>query len=140
MLSVAFACGSDDPISPIAAVSGSYTLQTVNGVLPFRIYHSDASGQATFDIVSGSLVLNTSGTFHEVINYHVIPPSPEAPSDTAVETNGFFELRGGAITFTVLNPFNQPYTWAGTVTSGRVTYTDPLFSDVNGGVTAVYVR
>lgn len=140
MLSAAIACGSDDPISPIAAASGSYTLQTVNGMLPFRIYHSDASGEATFDIVSGSLELNTSGTFHEVINFQVIPPAPEAPGDTAVATDGFFELRGGAILFTVLNHFNQPYTWAGTVASDRVMYTDPRFTDVSGGITAIYVR
>ncbi|HEX6627289.1 MAG TPA: hypothetical protein VF105_05000 [Gemmatimonadaceae bacterium] len=75
-MSVAIACGSDDPISPIAAASGSYTLQTVNGVLPFRIYHTDASGETTFDLVSG----------------------------------------------------------------GRITYTDPLFSDVSGGITAIYAK
>ena len=139
MLSVAFACGSDDPISPIVAASGSYTLQSVNGVLPFRIYYNDPSGVATFDIVSGTLLLNESGAFHEVLNYHVIPPAPEAPSDTAVVTDGFFQLDGKTITFTVTNQFG-PYSWGGTVSRNRVTYTDPQFTDVGGGLTAVYVK
>ena len=139
-MSAAIACGSDDPISPIAAASGSYTLQTVNGVLPFSIYHSDGSGQTQFDLVSGNLVLDMSGTFREEIHYHVIPPAPQSPGDDTVTTNGFFKLNGRAITFTVLNQFKQPYTWAGAVASDRITYTDPLFSDVNGGITAIYVK
>src|SRR6185437_13106548 len=60
------ACGGDTA-GPLVTARGTYTLQTINGVLPLRLFHNDASGQTTIDIVSGTLTLNANATFREVL-------------------------------------------------------------------------
>jgi hypothetical protein len=137
---VASACGGDSVVDPRDAVAGNYTLTTANGQLPFRFFHNDAAGQTTVDITSGTLVVAKAGTFREVLQYHVTPPSPEAPYDTPAITDGTFSLDGSNITFTYVPTGGQPYSWGGTVDVGTVTYTDPVFTDIPGGLTAVYSK
>ena len=133
----ATACG--DSVAPID-VTGNYTLQAVNGSLPYRIHHVDESGETLFDVVSGTLALNANDTFSEVLTFHVIPPPPDVPGDTSVTTVGTYVVHGGDITFTTGHEPAPTYSWNGTVVAGNVTYVDPLFSDVPGGIIAVYVK
>ena len=133
----ASSCHDNGPFDPLADVVGDYTLTTANGQLPFRYFHTDASGQTTVDIVSGTLRLNRSGSFQEVLQYHVIPPSG-APSDPTQTTTGTFIVEGANITF--IQPSQTgSYSWGGTIGDGTITYFDPAFVDASG-LTAVYSR
>ena len=90
--------------------------------------------------MSGTLAIKTDNTFSEVMTFHVTPPPPDVPGDTAVTTAGTYEVHGSAITLTTEGPFAQTYSWNGTVAAGNVTSSDPQFSDVPGGIVAVYVK
>ena len=133
------ACGSSDSTSPMV-VPGNYSLQSVNGSLPYRIYHGDKTGTWLFDVTSGTLALKADNTFSEVMAFHVTPPPPDVPGDTAVTTAGTYAVHGGNITLTSDGPLGTTYSWNGTVAAGSLTYTDPQFSDVPGGIVAVYVK
>jgi hypothetical protein len=139
VVAIAAACGGGDVGPP--SFLGDYSLQSVNGDLPFRIYHNDTDGQWIFDVVSGTLVLNADKTFKEILVYHVTPPpSAQGPFQSETPTEGKYTVNGSTITF-IYSPDNRPtYSWRGTISDGALTYTDPLFTDVEGGVTAVYVR
>lgn len=138
---LASACGGDSIDAPsVGDAPGNYELQTVNGQLPFQFSHTDASGVTTVDILSGTLVLTTTGTFEEVLNYHVVPPSPQTAYDAPAITAGTFSVNGGNITFTYHPPNAPVYSWGGTVSTGSLTYIDPNFQDVPGGLTAVYTK
>jgi hypothetical protein len=132
------ACNGDST-SPFASVAGNYVLQSLNGQLPLRFTHTDASGTSTVDIMSGTLAIATDGTFGEVLQYHVTPPAGAA-FDTPVVTQGTFTLEGTTITFTFQPSGGQAYVWTGTVAASEITYTDPAFADVAGGLTAVYTK
>ena len=139
---VLFASSCRDPgaFDPLGDVPGDYTLTSANGQLPLRYFHNDpALGQTTVEITSGTLSLSRTGTFEEILQYHVTPPPPDAPYDAPVQVDGTYRLEGSTITFTYL-PLNGPaYSWGGTVGAKMVTYTDPAFVDA-GGLTAVYSR
>ncbi len=144
-LVLASACKSTEGVvNPYVAIAGSYTLLTANGELPLRFLHTDAgTGQLlTVDLVSGTLSLAATGTFHEGLQYHVTPPAPAAPYDPELATtDGTYTVNGSTITFTYVPSSNgQPYSWGGTVGTGTLTYTDPIFTDLAGGLTAVYTK
>ncbi len=140
LILIASACNSDST-SPFANVAGNYVLQSANGQLPLRFTHTDAtSGQTTtIDIMSGTLSIGTNGTFEEVLQYHVTPPSAAA-YDAPVVTSGTFTIDGTTITFTFHPAAGQPYVWTGTIGASEITYTDTAFADVTGGLTAVYTK
>jgi hypothetical protein len=139
---VLFASSCRDPgvFDPLGDVPGDYTLTSANGQLPLRYFHNDPqAGQTTVEITSGTLSLSRTGTFQEILQYHVTPPPPDAPYDAPVQVDGTYRLDGSNLTFTYL-PFNgSPYSWGGTVGVKTVTYMDPAFVDA-GGLTAVYSR
>lgn len=139
---LASACGGDNTgVNPVGSAPGDYVLQTANGQLPFQFSHIDAAGDiTTFDILSGTLVLRTSGTFEEVLQYHVAPPSPQPAFDQPLVTDGTFRVDGAIITFTLALSGGQSYSWGGTIGTGNVTYTDPSFTDIPGGLVAVYTK
>ena len=139
---LAAACGGDNSVAPIPQVGdapGDYVLQTLNGQLPLQFTVTDASGETIVDILSGTLVLTASGSFREVLNYHIVPPAPASAYDAPAITDGTYSVNGANITFT-FNPSGSAYTWSGTVATGSITYTDPGFPDVPGGLTAVYTK
>jgi hypothetical protein len=136
---IASACGSDSGVNPLADIAGNYVLQSANGQLPLRFFHTDNSGQTTIDIMSGTLSLGTNRTFEEVLQYHVAPPIDPA-YDAPVITNGTFTVDGTTITFTFHPAGGQAYVWTGTVGVSEITYTDPAFADITGGLTAVYAK
>lgn len=140
---VLFASSCRDPgaFDPLGDVPGDYTLTSANGQLPLRYVHNDpATGQTTtVEITSGTLSLSHTGTFQEILQYHVTPPSPDPPYDAPAQVDGTYRLDRSNITFTYL-PFNgAPRSWGGMVGVKSVTYTDPAFVDA-GGLTAVYSR
>jgi hypothetical protein len=139
---VLFASSCRDPgvFDPLGDVPGDYILTSANGQLPLRYLHNDpALGQTTVEITSGTLALSRTGTFEEILQYHVTPPPPDAAYDAPVQVDGTYRLEGSNITFTYL-PFNGPaYSWGGTVGVKTVTYDDPAFVDA-GGLRAVYSR
>jgi hypothetical protein len=139
---VLFASSCRDPgvFDPLGDVPGDYTLTSANGQLPLRYFHNDpALGQTTVEIRSGTLALSRTGTFEEILQYHVTPPPPDAPYDAPVQVDGTYRLEGSNITFTYLPSNGSAYSWSGTVGVKMVTYTDPAFVDA-GGLTAVYSR
>ena len=140
---VLFASSCRDPgvFDPLGDVPGDYTLTSANGQLPLRYSHNDpATGlTTTVEITSGTLLLTRTGTFQEILQYHVTPPPPDAPYDKLVQVDGTYRLNGSNITFTYLPFTGSPYSWGGTVGVKMVTYTDPAFVDA-GGLTAVYSR
>ena len=136
---LASSCHDPGVFEPLADVAGDYTLTSANGQLPLRYFHSDATGQTTVDITSGTLVLTKTGTFQEILQYHVTPPSPGIPYDAPAQVDGTYRLDGSTITFTYLPATGAPYSWGGTVGAGTVTYTDPAFVDA-GGLRAVYSK
>ena len=140
---VLFASSCRDPgaFDPLGDVPGDYTLTSANGQLPLRYFHNDpATGQTTtVEITSGTLALSRTGTFQEILQYHLTPPPPDPPYDAPATVEGTYRLDGSNITFTYL-PFTGPaYSWGGTVGVKTVTYNDPAFVDA-GGLTAVYSR
>jgi hypothetical protein len=138
LVAAAASCGGD--VGP-ASFLGEYELHSVNGLLPFRILHNDTDGQWIFDVVSGTLVLKADKTFEEVLVYQVTPPpTAQAPFQTETPTDGTYTVEGNTITFTYAPDNRPPYSWRGTINDGTLTYTDPLFTDVEGGVTAVYFK
>jgi hypothetical protein len=139
---VLFASSCRDPgvFDPLGDVPGDYTLTSANGELPLQYFHNDpALGQTTVEITSGTLSLTRTGTFEEILQYHVTPPPPNAPYDAPVQVDGTYRLDGSNITFTYLPSTGSPYSWSGTVGVKMVTYHDPAFVDA-GGLTAVYSR
>jgi hypothetical protein len=135
---MASACQSDST-SPLEGVAGNYILLSANGELPLRFYHTGADGQSTIDIMSGTLAIATNGTFGEVLQYHVTPPTAAA-YDAPVPTQGTVTVDGATITFTFHPPGGQPYVWTGTIAGSEITYTDTAFADITGGLTAVYAK
>ena len=140
LILMASACKGDST-SPFDSVAGNYVLQSANGELPLRFFHTDStSGQTTtVDIMSGTLAIATDGTFGEVLQYHVTPPNTAA-YDAPVPTEGTFTLDGTTIAFTYHPAGGLPYVWTGTVDASSITYTDTKFKDITGGLTAVYAK
>lgn len=137
---LASSCRDPGQFEPLAGVAGSYTLTSANGQLPLRYFHNDLTGQTTIDIISGTLVLSRNGVFQEILQYHVTPPAPAAPQDRSAQIDGTYRLDGTTITFTYLPVTGAPYSWSGTAGTMTVTYTDPAFPDLAGGLTAVYSK
>ena len=139
-LVLASGCKSTEGVvNPYIAVAGSYTLLTVNGQLPLR-FQAGVSGETTVDIMSGILALTATGTFQEVFQYHVTPPPPAVAFDGPSATSGTYRLDGSNVTFTYIPGSGGPYSWSGTIVDGTLTYIDPGFPNVTGGLTAVYTK
>jgi hypothetical protein len=139
-LVLASGCKSTEGVvNPYIAVAGNYTLLTANGQLPLR-FQAGLSGETTVDITSGILMLTATGTFQEVLQYHVTPPPPAIAYDGPSPTSGTYRLDGSNVTFTYIPGNGGPSSWGGTVADGTLTYTDPNFPNITGGLTAVYTK
>jgi hypothetical protein len=64
------ACGDDDPTEPAVEVSGSYTLETINGnELPVTV---ERAGTDSLEVMEGSVTFNdANGTFADSILYRL---------------------------------------------------------------------
>jgi len=91
------ACGGGDAATGVrAAVTGSYTLSTINGSpLPF----TENSSGAVVKITAGTLVANSDGTFSEATTRSTTPPGGTATSATTT-LNGTYQVGNQVIVFT----------------------------------------
>lgn len=95
---------------------GMYDLETVNGLgLPF-LKEETSSGR--IDVVSGSLSLETDGTYHgEIVERRMSATSTEFVS---AFSNGTFSAAGDQLTFT---ESGSGAVYVGTVSGGRISAT-----------------
>jgi len=95
-LAAVVACGSDAGTGVRAAVTGSYTLSTVNGQpLPF----TENSSGAVVKITGGQFVANSDGSFTETTTRSTTPPG--GTTTTATTTlNGTFQVGNQVVVFT----------------------------------------
>jgi len=95
-LAAVVACGSDAGTGVRAAVTGSYTLSTINGSpLPFT---ENASG-AVVKVTAGALVANSDGTFTETTTRSTTPPGGTATSATTT-LSGTYQVGNQVVVFT----------------------------------------
>jgi hypothetical protein len=100
------ACGDDNGTGP-GGISGTYTLQTVNGQgLPFTMFDGEVDdGQGgTFDvllrILSGSVTLNSNNTYRARLDFDFrIDGQPCAGCVEDDDEEGTFSVSGSTITF-----------------------------------------
>ena len=89
----AAACG--DSSGPNSAISGTYTLRSINGEnLPAVIWQA---GDDRVQVTSGSRTLNASGSYNDVTNFLVSNGTSTFP-DQATET-GTYTQSGNTVTF-----------------------------------------
>jgi hypothetical protein len=121
------ACGGD-PAGPNADISGSYTLQSVNGnALPWRYL---VFGGRDFEaIASGSGEINGNGTYSLAFNY--LTGRGEQTFTSSGTTAGTYTRNGSAITFTDQTSGRQE---SGTVSGRQLSIT------CEGGYTCVFRR
>ena len=95
-LAALVSCGSDAGTGVRAAVTGSYTLSTVNGQpLPF----TENSTGAVVKITAGALVANSDGTFSETTTRATTPPGGTTTTSTTT-LNGTFQVGNQVVVFT----------------------------------------
>ena len=102
-----------DTTNPSAALSGTYTLRTINNQpLPVAV-------DASTDIVSGYITIDRNGSYRDVLTYR----DASAGGATYDETiNGTWALSGNTVEFTdVTDPYNPYYA---TVSSGQLVFTN----------------
>lgn len=92
-LSAVAACSSDSPTGTTGAiVTGTYTLQTVDGVaLPAPA--KDSTGAIAGTAISGSVTL-TASSFTSTINYTLTNGSP-----ASISGSGTYSVSGSTVTF-----------------------------------------
>jgi hypothetical protein len=95
VLAIALVAACNESTPPNGDASGTYVLTAINGgSLPFLL---DATATDTLVIKSGSIVINTDGTFVETLS------ADETKSGTTTtQTNvcpGIYTQRGNALTF-----------------------------------------
>jgi len=81
-------CGSSDPTAPTVSLTGTYTLQTINGqLLPVQLTNGSV-------IVNDQLSLNGDGSYADVVQYAA------AQGGTTSQTEyGTYSNNNGAIVF-----------------------------------------
>jgi hypothetical protein len=95
-LATLLACGSDAATGVRAAVTGTYTLATVNGQpLPF----TENSTGAVVKVTAGQLVANSDGSFSETTTRATTPPGGTTTSAPTTLT-GTYQVGNQVIVFT----------------------------------------
>jgi len=113
------ACGGGDSIGP-NSVTGTYTLQSVNGAgLPAAILE-DASYK--LEVLSGSYTLSSNNTYSATASFKETDNGVVTPT-TQFET-GTYTLHGSSVTFTDSDDFQTDGTISGsdlTISAGGLT-------------------
>jgi hypothetical protein len=126
-LAAVVSCGGDSPTSPSVSVSGTYSLQTVNGAaLPYA-YPQDVYDK--FEFLSDVRTLSDSGTFTETYTNRQTQNGVATTFSRTV--TGTYTVVGGGITF-----FHPEGKESGSVGAGKLT----LRSPADGIVAAVYQK
>jgi hypothetical protein len=128
----AVACGGGST-EPTANVSGTFTLQTINGSAPPVSIYSDPNESLT--IKGGSLTLTSDRTYSLIEQEHVVIED-QIVDDVYSET-GTFTQTGNNLELTAVNTggpaFNHHMTWSG----NQITWTDVF---INTTSTYVFAR
>lgn len=129
------ACGGDKATGP-QNISGSYTLQTVNGGSPPTVIYSDASQQ--LEVTDGTLVLSADHTWQGTLGgrYTDLTNGSVDHFENAPLAGGTYSLSGSTLT---LNDPQEQLTFTGTVTGGTVTLHVDLIG-FGSMTTLVYTR
>lgn len=110
------ASGCRDTTSPGSVLSGTYSLQSVNGSgLPAVV----TQGQGfTEEVVSGRITIDRNGTFLDVLTYRDSYYDGSPPTIDEVVLRGYWSLSADQVTFTADDdPYNPYYA---TVSDGRL--------------------
>jgi hypothetical protein len=95
-LAMLASCGSDASTGVRAAVTGSYTLATINGApLPF----TENSSGAVVKVTAGQLVAQSDGTFSQVTTRSTTPPGGTTTNATTTLT-GTYQVGNQVLLFT----------------------------------------
>jgi hypothetical protein len=89
------ACGGGDTTAVNGDFTGTYTLNTINGVLPFTVA-LDPNTNATF--TAGTFTIVADGTFTDILDYHT-----DSSGGTIFNTSacvGTYTQQGNSLTFT----------------------------------------
>lgn len=119
------ACGSDSPTGPGGpsnkSPNGSYAISTINSAaLPVAIF-SDTGG-FKLEVMSGSITLNSGGTYSIVTNYReTLPGVSDLYSDS---TGGTWSMASGTSTIVFTNSADSTTDQA-TWTAGQLTFVEP---------------
>jgi hypothetical protein len=88
------ACGGSDTTTVNGDLTGTYTLNSINGVLPFTIA-LDPNTNATF--TAGTFTIVADGTFTDILDYHT-----DSSGGTIFNTStcvGTYTQQGNSLTF-----------------------------------------
>lgn len=126
VLAAVVSCGGDSSTSPSVSVSGTYSLQTVNGAaLPYT-YPQDVYDK--FEFLSDVRVLSDSGTFTETFTNRYTQNGQ--PTTYTMTGTGTYTVVGGGITFNHPNGTENGSVGVGTLT----------LRSVADGIIAVYKK
>ena len=113
-LAALVSCGDEAATAVRAAVTGSYTLSTVNGQpLPF----TENSSGAVVVITAGQLVAESNGAFTETITRTTTPPGG-APTTATTTATGTYTVGNSVIVFTYAGAGGPVGTLLGSLISG----------------------
>lgn len=117
-----------DTTNPSAALSGTYTLRTINGQTP------PVAVDVTTQLMGGYITIDRNGSFTDVLTYRDISGGVAGPSyDDTI--NGTWALSGNTVEFTdVQDPYNPYYA---TVSGGQLVFTN---NSSSGTYTVVYSK
>lgn len=100
LLAFVAGCGSDSTGPASVTVTGSYTLQRVNGAaLPFILSQTTTSKD---EVTSGSITLNADGTFSNL--FGVRSTSGATVTTTSVALIGVYQNTNAQVEFTPTTP------------------------------------
>ena len=130
VLAFGTACGDNDSNAPDTSHLGTYTLQSMVGdPVPSVVFEL---GDFKVEAVSGTLTLNSNGTWSESTTWRDTEGGTTGPNYTTTCT-GSFQRNGGTMTFTGVETEDcEAGPFAATFTGGNTITVDP------SGLNAVY--
>lgn len=127
LLLVAAGCGSDKSTAP-KRVEGTYTLKTISGSPPPTIVFDDPVNNQRLEVLSGSLTINSGGTFSSPWSFRVTDNGTVSPYDETC--TGTFTRSANTLNLTETDnggfcggTFSATWDGNNTITEGTVVYT-----------------
>ena len=126
LLIAAAGCGSDKSTAP-KRIEGTYTLKTVGGNAPPTIIYDDPTNNQRVEVLSGTLTINTGGTFSSPWSFRITNNGSVGPYDETC--TGSFTRSGNTISLTEVDnggfcggTFSAEWDGNNTITEGNVIY------------------
>jgi hypothetical protein len=116
------AAGCTDATGPQGALSGTYTLRSVNGstLAPWTIVNTP---QYTSEVLSSAVMLDANGNYSSVTHYRDTY-SGQAPTLVDDTITGYWTLSGSQLTLTDTTVPSQPFTYYATISGSTITFND----------------